>query len=139
GLNATPLTLLPARRGALARLPVAGSQIRMVPSPSALASNLPSGLNATPFTPPAELARRGGPAGLPVARLPIPTVPSPEAPDKSLPSGLKATAFAPDEMATREICGAAASCAEIPAAATAATVRARQPAIIAYRRCTVWG
>ncbi len=37
--------------GARTRRPVAGFHSGMVPSPSAAASSLPSGLNATPYTP----------------------------------------------------------------------------------------
>jgi hypothetical protein len=62
GLNATPFTPPPRMSpsatavtstlmGALTDLPVAGFHKRTVPSPSALASSLSSGLNAMPITP----------------------------------------------------------------------------------------
>ena len=77
--------------------PVAGSHNRTVPSASALASSLPSGLNATPFTPrPGRRCRPGGCAtGWPVAGSHNRTVPSASALASSLPSGLNATPRTP--------------------------------------------
>ena len=72
--------------------PVAGSHSRTVPSPSALASSLPSGLNATPQH--ATLGADGLdglPTGWPVAGSHSRTVPSASALASSLPSGLNAT------------------------------------------------
>ena len=68
---------------------------RTVPSPSALASSVPSGLNATPSTPyRALVAWRGWPTGRPVAVFHSRTVPSPSALASSVPSGLNATPHA---------------------------------------------
>ena len=73
---------------------------RTVPSASALASSLPSGLNATARTPFGLLvAWRGAPTGWPVARFHSRTVPSPSALASSLPSGLNATARTVDGSA----------------------------------------
>ena len=67
-----------------------------MPSAPALASSLPSGLNATPVTPPwALVAWRGAPAGWPVAGFHNRTVPSAPALASSLPSGLNATPVTP--------------------------------------------
>ena len=52
--------------------PVAGFHSRTVPSPSALASSLPSGLNATPVTLPAGVSPEGSAGGLPGHRVPQP-------------------------------------------------------------------
>ena len=73
--------------------PVAGFHSRTVPSPPALASSLPSGLNATAITPPSgpEPVRSGAPTGRPVAGFHSRTVPSPPAMASSLPPGLNAT------------------------------------------------
>ena len=73
--------------------PVAGSHSRTVPSVSALASSLPSGLNATPFTQRtgAGDGTEGAPTGWPVAGFHSRTVPSLSALASSLPSGLNAT------------------------------------------------
>ena len=70
--------------------PVAGSHNRTMPSPSALASSLPSGLNATPFTRP-EVSARMVRTAWPVAGSHNRTMPSLSALASSLPSGLNAT------------------------------------------------
>ena len=71
---------------------MAGSHSRTVPSPPALASSVPSGLNATPHTLyRALVARRGAPTGSLVAGFHSRTVPSPSALASSVPSGLNAT------------------------------------------------
>src|SRR5215472_9678873 len=91
-------------------------QVRTVPSASALARSLPSGLNATPVTLPPEpvpagslpsglnataftlppgSAGRGEPTGCLVAGFHSRTVPSPSAVASSLPFGLKATLLCP--------------------------------------------
>ena len=73
--------------------PVTGSHSRTVPSPSALASSLPSGLNATPSTPTGPVvAGWRVPTAWPVAGSHNRTVPSASALASSLPSGLNATA-----------------------------------------------
>ena len=79
--------------GAPTGRPVAGFHSRTVPSASALASSVPSGLNATPGTPNRGLlvAWRGAPTGWPVAGFHSRTMPSPPALASSLPSGLNAT------------------------------------------------
>ena len=61
-------------RGELARWP--GSTAARCPSVSALASSLPSGLNATSFTPPpAGISRKRSAGGLPGDRVPPPHIP----------------------------------------------------------------
>ena len=76
--------------------PVPGFQSRTVPSLSALASILPSGLNATAFTPPqVRGGSRGAPMGWPVPGFHSRTVPSLSALASILPSGLNATAITP--------------------------------------------
>ena len=76
--------------------PVTGSHSRTVPSAPALASSLPTGLNATANTPYPVLAMwRGVPAGRPAAGFHSRTVPSPPALASSLPSGLNATPSTP--------------------------------------------
>ena len=86
----------PAWRGAPAGWPVAGFHSRTVPSAPALASSLPSGLNATPYTPSWRWsAWRGAPTGWPVAGFHSRTVPSTSALASSLPSGLNATPYTP--------------------------------------------
>ena len=65
-----------------------------------LASSLPSGLNATPNTPPwGPVAWRGAPTGWPVAGFHSRTVPSAPALASSLPSGLNATPCTPSRAA----------------------------------------
>ena len=61
-------------RGAPTAWPVAGSHNRTVPSPPALASSLPSGLNATPYTLPLRAGggRQGRADGLAGGRIPQP-------------------------------------------------------------------
>ena len=82
--------------------PVAGSHNRTVPSASALASSLPSGLNATPSTPPPlGLAARIVRSAWPVAGSHNRTVPLAPALASSLPSGLNATPFTADGSAGR--------------------------------------
>ena len=72
-----------------------------MPSPSALASRLPSGLNATPFIPPGS-----GPGLedrtvlLAGSQVPQPVTPSLYALASSLPSGLNATPFTLGETAS---------------------------------------
>ena len=94
-LNATPVTprvmpgLVSAARD-LTSWPVAGFHSWTVPSSSALASSLPSRLNATSFTPPTALvsAWRGDPTGRPLDTSHSRTVPSlPSEAASSLPSG----------------------------------------------------
>ena len=72
---------------------VAGFHNRTVPSLSALASSLPSGLNATPTTTlePRPVAWTGVRTAWPVAGFHNRTVPSSSALASSLPSGLNAT------------------------------------------------
>ena len=83
-------------RGSPTGWPVAGFHNRTVPSPPAVASSLPSGLNATPITPlGAGRSWRGVPTGWPVAGSHNRTVPSPPALASSLPSGLNATPNTP--------------------------------------------
>ena len=72
---------------------MAGYHSRTVPSASALASRLPLGLNATPFT--ALPACSGEWAGWPVAGCHIRMVPSASALASRSPLGLKATPFTP--------------------------------------------
>src|SRR5262249_13112438 len=69
--------------------------VRTVPSASAVARSLPSGLNATPVTLPPEPvpAGREAPAACQVAVFHSRTSPSLYAAAMSLPSGLNATAF----------------------------------------------
>ena len=75
---------------------MAGSHSRTVPSPSALASSVPLGLNATPDTPFRVLvALSGAPMERPVAGCHSRTVPSPSALASSVPSGLNATPNTP--------------------------------------------
>ena len=76
---------------------VAGFHSRTVPSASALARSSPSGLNATPFTPPPDAvsAGRGAPIACLVAGFHSRTVPSASALARSSPSGLNATPFTP--------------------------------------------
>src|SRR5690348_18142989 len=71
--------------------------VRTVPSASALARSLPSGLNATPDTRRPELvpAGRGAPTGCRVAMFHSRTNPSLYAAARSLPSGLNATPVTP--------------------------------------------
>ena len=71
--------------GAPTGRPVAGFHSRTVPSPSELASSVPSGLNATPYTPHRALAWRVLPTGRPVAGFHSRTVPSAPALASSLP------------------------------------------------------
>ena len=78
---------------------MAGFHSRTVPSPPALASSLPSGLNATPYTPCRALACRGAPTARPVAGFHSRTVPSAPALASSLPPGLNATANTVDGSA----------------------------------------
>src|SRR6516225_4418285 len=66
---------------------------RTVPSPPALASSLPSGLNATEITPFWALAGRGAPTGWRVAVFHSRTVPSPPAVASRLLVGLNATPY----------------------------------------------
>ena len=73
--------------------PVAGSHNRTVPSPSALASSLPSGLNATRSRRVGAGVGEGAPMGWPVAGSHNRTLPSAPALANSLPSGLNATPF----------------------------------------------
>ncbi len=79
--------------------PVAGFHSRTVPSPPALASSLPLGLNATPYTLCWALACRGAPTARPVAGFHSRTVPSPSALASSLPLGLNATPYTVDGSA----------------------------------------
>ena len=81
--------------------PVAGSHNRTLPSASALASSLPSGLNATPFTPTASpvVSARMVRTGWPVAGSHNRTLPSASALASSLPSGLNATPITPHILA----------------------------------------
>src|SRR5262249_44811162 len=75
--------------------PVAGCHSRTMLSPSALASSVPPGLNATASTPYwALVACRGPPAGWPVTGSHSRTVPS-APPMASVPPGLNATADTP--------------------------------------------
>src|SRR6266566_9950276 len=67
----------------------------MVPSESALASQLPSGLNATPYTPFRAPVWRVAPTGWLVSGFHNSTVPSESALASSLPSGLNATSYTP--------------------------------------------
>ena len=71
---------------------MAGFHSRTVPSASALASSLPPGLNATPYTPKMAPVWWDGPTGRPVAGFHSRTVPSPLLMASSLPLGLNATA-----------------------------------------------
>src|SRR5207244_9005674 len=74
----------------------AGCQSGTVLSPSALASSLPLGLNATQITPYwALVAWRVLPTGRPVAVFHSRTVPSPSPVASSLPLGLNATPNTP--------------------------------------------
>ena len=95
GANATATTpvWVPAWMGAPAGWPVAGFHSRTLPSVSALASSLPSGLNAAPGTPYRKLlvAWMGATAERPVAGCHSHTVPSPQPAASSVPSGLNAT------------------------------------------------
>src|SRR5215475_11557981 len=75
--------------------PVAGFHSRMVPSPPALASSLPSRLNATPYGPITAPVWRVLPAGRPVDGFHSRTVPSATALASSLPSRLNATPYTP--------------------------------------------
>ena len=87
-----------AWRGAPTGWPVTGFHNRTVPSPPAVASSLPSGLNATASTPPwgpALVAWRGAPTGWLVTGFHHRTVPSPPALASSLPSGLNAISNTP--------------------------------------------
>ena len=78
--------------GALAGWPVAGCHIRTVPSVSALASSVPSGLNATSGTPYRKLLVAWRVAvRWPVAGFHSHTVPSPQPLASSVPLGLNAT------------------------------------------------
>ncbi len=63
---------VPAGRGTPTACPVAGFHSRTYPSVPAVASSLPSRLNATPFTPPLVTAREGSADGLPAGRVPQP-------------------------------------------------------------------
>ena len=82
--------------GAPTGLPVAGFHSRTAPPPSALASSVPSGLNATAETPlKGMVAAIGAPTGWPVAGFHSRTVPSPPPLASSLPLGLNATAYTP--------------------------------------------
>ena len=63
---------VPVWQGAPTGWPVAGSHSRTVPSPPALASSLPSGLNATPDTPPGRWPVEGRADGLAGGRVPQP-------------------------------------------------------------------
>ena len=74
--------------------PVAGSHNQTMPSLPALASTLPPGLNATPFTPAsAVVPRKGALAGWPLTGSHNRTLPSLPAVASSLPPGLNATPF----------------------------------------------
>src|SRR5215831_4216514 len=73
----------------------AGFHSRAVPSPSALASSLPPGLNATPGTPLRAPVRMRVPTRWPVAVLHSRTVPLESLLASSLPLGLNATADTP--------------------------------------------
>ena len=71
--------------GAPTGRPVAGFHSRTLSSPPVLASSLPSGLNATPYTPHRALAWRIVPTRRPVAGFHSRTVPSAPALASSLP------------------------------------------------------
>src|SRR5205807_2312517 len=94
GLNATPISPPWVRRGAPKGWRVTGFQNRTVALPSSLASSLPSGLNASPYTP-AGSFWRGAPTGWPVSGFHSRTVPLASALASSLPLGLNATTVTP--------------------------------------------
>jgi hypothetical protein len=97
GLNATAATPPLIWNGAPMGRPVTGTHSRMVPSPRALASSVPLGLNATPCTPFSGLvAWMGARTRRPVAGFHSGMVPSPSAAASSLPSGLNATPYTPN-------------------------------------------
>src|SRR5262249_43311340 len=113
GLNATEPTpcpgLVTAGRGEPTGCLVAGFHSRTVPSsPPALASSLPSGLNATDVIAPA-CPVRGLPIWRWVAGFHSRTAPSPPAVAGRLPSGLTASAPAPPPTVTARR-GAPAAC-----------------------------